>query len=1108
MNADPGSRERTLVVLLLEKSPGGARPIRERLADREGLCLELVEVAGLPDALDRIAASPPDVVLVDLSLPGARGLDTVRTVVEAAPGLPVIVLADQETSEAASLALEAGARGCLARHELTGPLLERTLRDAVEPGVTVEAGRRSDGRFRALAESTPDAIVTIDAGSRIVYANPAAEAIFGYPSEELVGSPITRLMPDDRAEEHVAGLASYLRTGVRSIDWAHAEFRAKRADGELFPVEISFAEFTVGDERFFTGIIRDVTGRRDTERKLRESERRFRMLAEHIREAFWIRDARTSELTYVSPGFEEVWGRSVESEDPGSHVMLEAIHPDDRQGVAAAVSDIEAGRLTEPRSLRYRIVTPDGGVRWIADRAYPVADGDGELSHVVGVAEDITREMELRRELEREHARFEEVIRDAPAFIATLHGPEHVFEMANPAFRDLLGGRELVGRPVREASPELAEAEWEEILDRVYRTGEPFLTHEAPVSLGSRGGGDVEGGTRFLNVSYIPRREDGETLGVLVLGADVTEQVEARREARRTEELLARVMSTIAEGIMIADDEGVFRYVNSAAARMLGLEAGEVVGRAYDAQSWRITAPDGGAFPDRELPVARVLRTDHPVHDVEHAVERPDGTRILLSVNAAPFQQDEGGQGVVASIRDVTERKEFEAQLEHRALHDYLTDLPNRALLRDRLDHALERCRRTGEQLAVLYLDLDRFKTVNDSLGHEAGDRVLEEIARRLSGTVRDRDTVARVGGDEFIIVLEDVAGEDGAEEAARRMLEAIAAPVSIGTDRVRLDASVGIALHDPEPRTDLTGEAPARRIQSTDLVRRADRAMLQVKDLAGQHVGVAGEEDEEGDEELTHLLSREMRLREAVEQQRIATAYQPIFDFASGEPVGIEALARWTDPSHGDVAPGQFIPLAEETGLIVPLGQQQLERACRDATRWDASRAGAAALRVHVNLSARQLSDPRLLERIGEVLDRTGFPVERLNLEITESAVLREARKVEALKALGVELSVDDFGTRYSTLAQVKRLNVHALKVDRSFVRNVVQDHRDRAIVEATLALGRALGLRVVAEGIETEEQLRLLRELGCHEGQGFGLARPMSGKELARWLAGDPAI
>ncbi len=604
---------------------------------------------------------------------------------------------------------------------------------------------------------------------------------------------------------------------------------------------------------------------------------------------------------------------------------------------------------------------------------------------------------------------------------------------------------------------------------------------------------------RTAPFGYVVKPYDERDLQTAVEVALLRSRLETRlRRTRRAAEergrMLERILDTTAAGILLTDPEGRFEYANPAAERILGLERSAIGDRSYRDPDWGICAPDGGPFPDEQLPVARVLRTGEAVTDVEHGVEHADGGRVVLSVNAAPLEDPDGGlTGVVASIRDVTDRKEFEAQLEHRALHDYLTGLPNRALFRDRLEQTLHRVRRTGERLAVGFLDLKRFKVVNDSLGHEAGDRVLKEVARRLEAAVRAEDTVARVGGDEFTVLLARLEGGEEAEEVGRRITEAFADPIGVGPESVPMEASLGLVLHDPAEHPDA---------DASGLVRCADAAMYRARERPGT-AHVLATSDETAPESAR--LERETRLRRALEEGDVGTVYQPLFATGSGELRGVEALARWRDEELGDVPPGTFIPLAEETGLIARLGEQQLERACREVLDGELSSAGSdGPLRLHVNFSARQLEDPDVTERIRRILERTGFPPDRLYLEITESAAMRQPEIVDELTELGVLLALDDFGTRYSTLSQLRRLSTDALKIDRTFVDGLVEDDRDCAIVETILTLGRSLGLDVVAEGVESEEQLAMLRDLGCGEAQGFHLGRPQPPAELRASLDG----
>lgn len=487
---------------------------------------------------------------------------------------------------------------------------------------------------------------------------------------------------------------------------------------------------------------------------------------------------------------------------------------------------------------------------------------------------------------------------------------------------------------------------------------------------------------------------------------------------------------------------------------------------------------------DRDRIRKRVLEEDHEF-DEEYRIVRPSGEERWVRDRAFPVRDENGEVYRVAGVAtDVTERKEFEEQLQHRALHDHLTGLPNRALFLDRLEHALKRCERTGGNLAVVFLDLKRFKVVNDSLGHDAGDQVLKEVARRFESVVRGQDTVARIGGDEFTVLLEDVDDRRDAGEAADRLVGAFQEPIRLETGVIPMDASIGIAmLADAE-------EPPE---EASDLVRWADEAMYRSEKLPGTRYVFA----DGGERQSPRArLERETGLRDALRDGQIRTVFQPIYSTDTGRIRGIEALARWEDPDRGTIPPEAFIPLAEETGLIVPLGEQQLEHACAELMDMDGELEGAgdpgAPLRLHVNLSARQVEDPEVVDRTTRVLENTGFPPSRLCLEITESAAMRRPEVMGELKAVGLDLAIDDFGTRYSTLSQLRRLPVDALKLDKTFVAGLPDSEKDRAIVETVLTLGRSLNLGVIAEGIENEEQLALLRERGCHEAQGFYLARP----------------
>ncbi|MFN8173529.1 MAG: EAL domain-containing protein [Solirubrobacteraceae bacterium] len=426
--------------------------------------------------------------------------------------------------------------------------------------------------------------------------------------------------------------------------------------------------------------------------------------------------------------------------------------------------------------------------------------------------------------------------------------------------------------------------------------------------------------------------------------------------------------------------------------------------------------------------------------------------------------------------------------LRHRSLHDPLTGLPNRRLFIERLDRALREARGRGERIAVLFLDLDRFKYVNDSLGHHAGDELLGAIAPRLLEAVRSGDLIARFGGDEFAVLSTGPIDERGALALGARLNAAIGAPLRIGDDDLVVSASIGVAVSGSGTED---GEA---------LVRDADAAMYRAKDWGRARCELF---DEDLRRWILQRLRTESDLRGAIGRDELRVAFQPIVALPGGRPVGLEALARWQHPRRGLVLPGEFIPVAEESGLIVPLGQWVLEEACRQAAEWDRDAAPLAGLPVSVNLSARQVSHPDLARVVRAALARAGLPPERLVLEITESVLIEQAAgpiaTLAALRGEGVRFALDDFGTGYSSLSYLQRFPLDQLKLDRSFVAGLESGPREQAIVGAIVAMARALGIEAVAEGIETERQKAALERLGCPLGQGFLFARPASAAELA---------
>ncbi len=584
-----------------------------------------------------------------------------------------------------------------------------------------------------------------------------------------------------------------------------------------------------------------------------------------------------------------------------------------------------------------------------------------------------------------------------------------------------------------------------------------------------------------------PKAADGEP------ASDVVAEISDREDAPF---LLETLMDNLLDAIYFKDRQSRFTRVNRYQAARFGLASPALaVGRT-----------DFDFFTDEHAAQAlrdeqEILRTGQPLVNVEEKETLPNGEFRWVSTTKLPLRDRQGNiVGTFGISRDITERKKAGEQLQHQAFYDPLTDLPNRALFLDRLQHLFHRARRSlgNPRFAVLYLDLDRFKAINDSLGHPVGDEVLSATARRLERCIRPGDTLARLGGDEFTILLDDVRSEADATGVAERIHEEVAAPLKVRESEVFTSVSVGIAL------SSAGYECPE------DMLRDADTAMYRAK-MGGRarHQVFTGDMHQRA----VSSLRLETDLRRAVERREIVPFYQPVVDLDTGTVVGFEALARWRHPSRGMLLPDLFIPVAEETGLVVELGEWMLAEACRQAREWQRRHPRWSKLGISVNVSGRQLSQPGLAAEVERVLGATGLDPACLTLEITETALMHNlsvgASVVQRLAAMSVGLHLDDFGTGYSSLAYLHSFPVQALKVDRSFVNRMDREPQEAAIVKAIVSLAHDLGIEVVAEGVETRAQVAALRALRCGRGQGFLFAEPLPADQAERLLtSGLPTL
>lgn len=769
----------------------------------------------------------------------------------------------------------------------------------------------------------------------------------------------------------------------------------------------------------------------------------------------------------------------------------------------------------------------------------PRSPGPGELAlievatHLAGiaierqrVAEELRRHNEelaalhettlgLINRLDSENL-LESLVARAAALLGTPHGYMYVVEPGTRRMAILAGTGLFANRLGDRLNYN------EGLGGRVWATGVPIALEDYRTWPGRRSGFDelhavvcipLRVGEDIVGVLGLAYPPDGRTFGPdevaflcrfgqlasLALGnarlyAEAQQELVVRKRAeealsvseRRYRQLFERNLA----GVYRSTPDGRILDCNDALVKILGCDSRQdLMGRRASEFYWNAE--------DRK-DMLTDLRQQHSVTNSEIRLKRKDGSPVWVLDSATLIEGGNNGDGpgvMEGTIIDITERKLLEEQLLHQAFHDPLTDLPNRSLFMDRLEHALVRAGRSTTEVAVLFLDLDEFKVINDSLGHKVGDQLLIAVGRRIETCIRAGDTVARLGGDEFTVLLEDVEAVREAVEIAERIANELQRPFHVEGQDLFITTSVGIALSGPG------------HDQPTDLLRNADIAMYEAKKAGKARYALF----EPGmNSRLWERMQTETELRRALEHNEFTVHYQPVVELETGRVMELEALVRWQHPTRGLVAPAEFIPVAEESGLILPLGEWVLREACRHMRGWQQKQGrDDAPLLLSVNLSPRQFRHPRLVEDIVESLEETGLDPRHLKLEITESVALDNTEATIAtlrdLRSLGISIAIDDFGMGYSALSYLKRYPVDTLKLDRSFVDGMGHDIEDTAIVNAVIAFARTLSLSVTAEGIETVEQLTQLQSLGCDQGQGYYFAKPMTAEAVTALLATD---
>jgi diguanylate cyclase (GGDEF)-like protein/PAS domain S-box-containing protein len=764
------------------------------------------------------------------------------------------------------------------------------------------------------------------------------------------------------------------------------------------------------------------------------------------------------------------------------------------------------------------IEEPMGERQWVLTSKVPVRGSEGQVTAIIGICRDITERkraeaeiLSLNAELERrvdertaelvqtntalqaeiaQRLALEVVLSTERQLLRTLVDAmpdaiyakdlESRFVFGNVAVARMLGAaapQDLLGKTDFDFFPAELAAKFFADEQAIIRAGKALIDHEEVISA------DQRGEIGWHSTTKVPIHDsDGKLTGIVGIGRNLT----ARKQTEQALRLRNRAIESSVNAILITDfgkPDNPIEYVNPAFERITGYRAEEALGRSmsflFADEQEQVGVVEIQAALQGEQEARAVLRSF-----------RKDGSLFWNDLHVAPVRDEAGNvTHFVWIVNDITEARNYEEQLRRQANYDALTGLPNRNLLEDRLTQAMAHARRTALQLAVLFLDLDRFKFINDSFGHAVGDALLKAIGLRLTQTVRESDTVARLGGDEFVIVTSGFTHTDEAASVAQKVLGMLAEPFKVEGQEIHVTASIGVSVY-PEDG------------DSTDtLLKNADAAMYRAKEegrdgfqFYAREMGVRTQE----------RVALETALRGALERQEFELHYQPQVDLKSGQIAGVEALIRWQHPELGMVSPARFIPLAEETGLIVPIGQWVLQTACAQAKAWHA--AGYANLSMAVNLSARQFRQNDITETVRRVLADTGLAAEHLELELTETLLMQDSETVvkalRKLKAIGVILSLDDFGTGYSSLSYLKRFPIDNVKIDRSFIHEVTSNVDDAAITKAIIAMARSLNMKTIAEGVETERQVTLLIANQCDLIQGYFFSRPLPAKDIEALL------
>jgi diguanylate cyclase (GGDEF)-like protein/PAS domain S-box-containing protein len=923
----------------------------------------------------------------------------------------------------------------------------------------------------------PIAWCVLDQNLRFVSLSQKMAAVTGLGAETSVGHAAATLIPAFFAEIEECLRRAVVGEAVQGVE-VDGVALGPSADGQTFVLSLQPAATRSDGPGGILVLLQDITEQKRAETAVRESDNRNHDALELTPHITWTIDPN-GRIREVSPRALAISGLA--RKDMIRDSWLSTVHPDDRSAVREGRSS--ALRSGVAADIEYRMRMGNGTDRWVRSRIAPNRDADGRILRWYVTLEDIQDRRAAEAALRESEAFARSILDSSPDCVSVLDFEGRLLFMSGPGLHAMeiedfarLSGQTWCSQWPPAGADSASEAVREARAGRTAR-----FTGFRPTAMGQPKWWDVY-------VTPIPDR-DGKPVRMLVMSRDVTEakraqdEIEqARAETRAAAERFSAVLESTTDAVILLDQDRRITYVNQHAAAMLAAKCLTVGGCLSD----YFLAEDWGSF-DLHFDLAMTERI--PVAFEEHL----GSLGVWLRVQAYPTADG----GLAIFFRDVTDERSAEREqtiaqdrITHMARHDALTGLPNRTHFREQLAHALAEMR-PGTRLAVLYVDLDGFKIVNDTFGHPVGDTLLREVAARLQRCVRIGDTVARFGGDEFAVLQTASRQPEDSDQLGRRLAEVIAEPYDLDGQQIVISTSIGIAV------------APDDGAQVDDLIKRADVALYAAK-AAGRSTYRFFER--RMDEELRKKQTLKADLRLALDRGDLRLQYQPIVDLRTNRIAGFEALVRWQHPVRGLVLPSEFIPVAEESGLILPIGEWVLREACREAANWP----GPAG--IAVNLSPVQFRGNDLARTVTDALAKAGLAPNRLELEITESVLLQDTEANLALlrsfKQSGIRISMDDFGTGYSSLGYLRRFPFDKVKIDRSFISDLPASAESAAILRAVVGLGASLGVTTTAEGVETREQLDYLRAERCDQAQGYLFSRPVSGGKVAALIGRVEAL